>query len=70
MCAPAGKTQTINHFKVVSGSSGPWYLVDLPGYGFAKAPGAPKTRGPERSQTTPGRLRKELALWSQASKVG
>lgn len=35
----AGKTQTINHFKVVSGSSGPWYLVDLPGYGFAKAPG-------------------------------
>jgi len=27
-----GKTQTINHFLV----DGNWYLVDLPGYGFAK----------------------------------
>jgi len=26
-----GKTQTINHFEV----NGKWYLVDLPGYGFA-----------------------------------
>lgn len=26
-----GKTQTINHFEV----NGGWYLVDLPGYGFA-----------------------------------
>jgi GTP-binding protein len=26
-----GKTQTINHFEV----NGQWYLVDLPGYGFA-----------------------------------
>ncbi|RYG53132.1 MAG: YihA family ribosome biogenesis GTP-binding protein [Chitinophagaceae bacterium] len=39
-----GKTQMINHFDVVSegpDESGksiqyPWYLVDLPGYGFAK----------------------------------
>jgi len=38
-----GKTQTINHFKVTSGNFGPWYLVDLPGYGFAKAPGELKT---------------------------
>ena len=29
-----GKTQTINHFLI----NGSWYLVDLPGYGFAKAP--------------------------------
>jgi GTP-binding protein len=29
-----GKTRTINHF-VVNDS---WYLVDLPGYGFAKVP--------------------------------
>lgn len=29
--AAPGKTQTINHFKVNN-----WYLVDLPGYGFAK----------------------------------
>ncbi|HNC31074.1 MAG TPA: ribosome biogenesis GTP-binding protein YihA/YsxC, partial [Cyclobacteriaceae bacterium] len=26
-----GKTQTINHFII----NGAWYLVDLPGYGFA-----------------------------------
>lgn len=37
-----GKTQMINHFEITS-TSGPgmhddenWYLVDLPGYGFAK----------------------------------
>jgi ribosome biogenesis GTP-binding protein YsxC/EngB len=36
-----GKTQMINHFTITSGSeekgtTGNWYLVDLPGYGFAK----------------------------------
>lgn len=36
-----GKTQLINHFEVVSqqgagGTADKWYLVDLPGYGFAK----------------------------------
>lgn len=35
-----GKTQLINHFEVVSasrqgGAETKWYLVDLPGYGFA-----------------------------------
>ncbi|KAL2344049.1 hypothetical protein Fmac_005334 [Flemingia macrophylla] len=34
-----GKTQLINHFLVNKS----WYLVDLPGYGFAKAPEASKT---------------------------
>lgn len=29
-----GKTQLINHFKIDE----KWYLVDLPGYGFAKVP--------------------------------
>jgi len=29
-----GKTQLINHFEINS----KWYIVDLPGYGFAKAP--------------------------------
>ena len=28
-----GKTQLINHFKI----NGDWFLVDLPGYGYAKA---------------------------------
>ncbi len=35
-----GKTQMINHFQIISGSENSkdakWYLVDLPGYGFAK----------------------------------
>jgi GTP-binding protein len=30
-----GKTQTINHF-LVNEKQAPWYLVDLPGYGYAK----------------------------------
>ncbi len=29
-----GKTRTINHFLV----NEKWYLVDLPGYGYAKVP--------------------------------
>jgi len=31
-----GKTQLINHFEVISGDRQKWYLVDLPGYGYAK----------------------------------
>src|SRR5450759_1846786 len=35
-----GKTQMINHFEITSSSEkvkdAKWYLVDLPGYGFAK----------------------------------
>lgn len=31
-----GKTQLINHFEIVSSDKKSWYLVDLPGYGFAK----------------------------------
>ena len=35
-----GKTQLINHFEITSNSvaktSDKWYIVDLPGYGFAK----------------------------------
>lgn len=39
--ATPGKTQLINHFEVesASGAKGPkdrWFLVDLPGYGYAK----------------------------------
>jgi len=32
-----GKTLLINHFLVNANRSDAWYLVDLPGYGFAKA---------------------------------
>lgn len=31
-----GKTQLINHFDVDSSDKKQWYLVDLPGYGYAK----------------------------------
>jgi len=31
-----GKTQLINHFSITSSDKKSWYLVDLPGYGFAK----------------------------------
>ena len=31
-----GKTQLINHFIVISSDKKEWYLVDLPGYGYAK----------------------------------
>jgi GTP-binding protein len=31
-----GKTQLINHFNIVSNDKKNWYLVDLPGYGYAK----------------------------------
>jgi GTP-binding protein len=34
--ASPGKTQLINHFEVTSNDRKKWYLVDLPGYGFAK----------------------------------
>ncbi|MEO7922685.1 MAG: ribosome biogenesis GTP-binding protein YihA/YsxC [Chitinophagaceae bacterium] len=30
-----GKTQLINHFEVVSSDKKKWFLVDLPGYGYA-----------------------------------
>ena len=35
-----GKTRLINHFLI----NGSWYLVDLPGYGFAKVPVAEKQK--------------------------
>jgi GTP-binding protein len=31
-----GKTQLINHFDIVSSDKKKWWLVDLPGYGYAK----------------------------------
>lgn len=31
-----GKTQLLNHFEIISTDKTKWYLVDLPGYGYAK----------------------------------
>lgn len=33
--ATPGKTQLINHFEVINNNRQKWYLVDLPGYGYA-----------------------------------
>jgi GTP-binding protein len=33
--ASPGKTQLINHFEIVSNDKRKWYMVDLPGYGYA-----------------------------------
>lgn len=33
--ATPGKTQLINHFNIISSDKRKWYLVDLPGYGYA-----------------------------------
>lgn len=30
-----GKTQLINHFEIISSNKKKWYIVDLPGYGYA-----------------------------------
>lgn len=30
-----GKTQLLNHFEIISSDKRKWYLVDLPGYGYA-----------------------------------
>jgi len=35
--AQPGKTRLINHFSVEMQGAPPMYLVDLPGYGYAKA---------------------------------
>jgi GTP-binding protein len=41
--AAPGKTRLANVYRVARGSSPPFYLVDLPGYGYARG-GAPATR--------------------------
>lgn len=39
-----GKTKLINHFEITSENKKQWYLVDLPGYGFAKVSQAERKR--------------------------
>lgn len=33
--ATPGKTQLINHFEIISSDKKKWFIVDLPGYGYA-----------------------------------
>ena len=39
-----GKTQLINHFNIDNS----WYIVDLPGYGFAKVSSWPNVKNGRR----------------------
>jgi len=58
--ATPGKTQLINHFEVLSGSPEvSWYLVDLPGYGFARVSQRDRRRW---EQMIEGYLRKRSNL--------
>lgn len=59
--ATPGKTQLINHFEIVSSDNKKWYLVDLPGYGFAKVAQRDRRRW---EQMIEGYLRKRENLVS------
>ena len=49
--AEPGKTRLANIYRVARGASAPFYLVDLPGYGYARRqrPGQPKPQPPSAS---------------------
>jgi len=44
--AAPGKTRPANVYRVARGNVAPFYLLDLPGYGYARAPR--QARGPQR----------------------
>ena len=46
--AAPGKTRLANVYRVTRGSIAPFYLLDLPGYGYARAPRQARVRGPQR----------------------
>lgn len=56
-----GKTRLINHFIINEKTSEPWYLVDLPGYGYAKIS---KTERVKWEQMTQDYLRNRDSLLS------
>ena len=50
--AAPGKTRLANFYRVQRGSSPPLYLVDLPGYGYARAPGGSGAAGERRDEAS------------------
>ena len=54
-----GKTQLINHFNIVSSDRRKWYIVDLPGYGYAKVSQSSRRRW---EQMIEGYIRKRSNL--------
>ncbi len=67
-----GRTQELNYFETAGVSA---YVVDMPGYGFARAPKAAVERWTEAGQglpagpirTTPGLSAHRCAAWSEAA---
>jgi GTP-binding protein len=57
--ATPGKTQLINHFEALSDDGKKWYIVDLPGYGYAKVAQRSRRRW---EQMIEGYLRKRKNL--------
>jgi GTP-binding protein len=57
--ATPGKTQLINHFEILSDDRRKWYIVDLPGYGYAKVAQSSRRRW---EQMIEGYLRKRPNL--------
>lgn len=49
--AQPGKTQLINHFDIISDNKQKWYLVDLPGYGYAKVSQSSRRRWQQMIET-------------------
>src|SRR3954462_15197482 len=47
--AAPGKTRLANFYRVQRGASPPLYLVDLPGYGYARAPGGSRAAEERRN---------------------
>jgi len=56
--AEPGKTRLANIYRVARGAAAPFYLVDLPGYGYARRqrPGQPKPQ--PVSASAPGLVRR------------
>ena len=50
--AAPGKTRLANFYRVQRGTSPPLYLVDLPGYGYARAPEGTGGAGKRREEAT------------------
>ena len=57
--AAPGKTRLANVYRVRRGSIAPFYLLDLPGYGYARAPR--QARGPQRGNRVGVQARVEAA---------
>jgi GTP-binding protein len=57
--AAPGKTRLANIYRVARGGANPWYLVDLPGYGYARGGAAAAREFEDLTQAFFGQERRE-----------